>query len=66
MVKPTKAQQAALQAIARGQVIRRLPLSVKPPSYAPPAGIRRDWARRFAVAPARRLEVAPLRVGLCV
>ncbi|HEY5033767.1 MAG TPA: hypothetical protein VIJ30_01440, partial [Candidatus Dormibacteraeota bacterium] len=25
-----------------------------------------DWARRFAVAPARRLEVAPLRVGCCV
>jgi hypothetical protein len=24
------------------------------------------WARRFAVAPARRLEVAPLRVGCCV
>lgn len=24
------------------------------------------WARRFALAPARRLEVAPLRVGLCV
>lgn len=26
----------------------------------------RRWARRFAVAPARRLEVAPLRVGCCV
>ena len=24
------------------------------------------WARRFALAPARRLEVAPLRVGCCV
>jgi transcriptional regulator with XRE-family HTH domain len=24
------------------------------------------WARRFALAPARRLEVAPLRVGWCV
>jgi hypothetical protein len=26
----------------------------------------RYWARRFALAPARRLEVAPLRVGCCV
>jgi hypothetical protein len=24
------------------------------------------WARRLALAPARRLEVAPLRVGCCV
>ncbi len=28
--------------------------------------VSRTWARRFAVAPARRLEVAPLRVGCCV
>ena len=27
---------------------------------------RHTWARRFAVAPARRFEVAPLRVGWCV
>ncbi len=25
-----------------------------------------EWERRLAVAPARRLEVAPLRVGWCV
>jgi hypothetical protein len=29
-------------------------------------GIRVDWERRLAVAPARRLGVAPLRVGWCV
>lgn len=42
----TKAQRAALEAIARGQVVRRLPFSAKPPYYAPPAGIRPDTISR--------------------
>ncbi len=34
------------------------------PTYLGALG--RTWERRLAVAPARRLEVAPLRVGWCV
>ncbi|HEV3321974.1 MAG TPA: RES domain-containing protein [Solirubrobacteraceae bacterium] len=37
------------------------------PDLAVVAGLEEiEWAWRFALAPARRLEVAPLRVGCCV
>ena len=40
--------------------VRQLVMTTACPMWRP------SWARRFAVAPARRLEVAPLRVGCCV